>query len=471
MSSLLRDCRTGVSAVMWRGLHALRGDSPFRFAAEVERRQWQSAAEIRALQDVLLLALVQHAYDRVPFYRPRIEAAFGSRPVAPFDRERYARMGILTKQELREHGRQLLTADPGSLLAGQTSGSTGVPTNVWFDRNYLSYVWAVQRRALNWFGVEPWDRLFFFGRLQHGWKGRAKQKLLDVAIGRMIRSSMDLSPAGLDRVLAQVRRYRPRWISGYSSGLFHLCRHAEAAGTRLDDLGVKLMMPVSEQVLEEYDATFARVLRCGVTQEYGSVEVGSIAHRCPAGTMHPAHDHVYLEVLDDRGQPVAEGQTGRVVLTTFRNLAMPLLRYELGDLAQLTSQCCSCGRFPGLPAFQAITGRTMDHIIDRNGRLWHAMMLSYAFKHVHDTAAFREVQGTQAEPGKVHVLIVPGPAFTAEHAEHYAAVIAREMEHGVEVTWETVEQIEREGSGKFKYFKRLPTVNQRSSDAVPPLPT
>jgi phenylacetate-CoA ligase len=437
---------------MWKLLHRARGDNPLPLAADLERRQWLSGNELARWQEARLVELLEHAYDRVPLYRQRLNEAFGGRPSAPLDWHRFRQLKVLGKDELRSRGGELLTLDPRRLTAGRTSGSTGVPTKVWFEPSYLAYVWGVQRRALNWFGIEPWDRTFYFGGPQHGFSRRAKQKLLDIATGRVVRASLDLSPPALTTVLRHLRRFRPKFLTGYANALYQLIHHAEQSGAHLDDLGIRLIMPCSEQVHDYYDAAFARVLGCPIAQEYGCVEVGAMAYRCPQGTMHISHDHVLLELLDEHDRPAAVGQQGRVVLTPLMNFATPLLRYNLGDLAVLGAASCPCGRFPGLPTLDSITGRTMDHIVDREGRHWHSVLLFYAFKYVHDTNVFQEFQGTQCEPGKVRVLIVPGPAFKPEHAERYVQVVRESMQGAVEVTWEIVAHIERQGSGKLKYF-------------------
>jgi phenylacetate-CoA ligase len=69
---------------------------------------------------------------------------------------------------------------------------------------------------------------------------------------------------------------------------------------------------------------------------------------------------VLVEVLDDSGAPCAPGQAGRVVVTPLHNFAMPLLRYELGDEAEV-GQPCACGRT--LPTLAHILGRSRDRFV------------------------------------------------------------------------------------------------------------
>jgi phenylacetate-CoA ligase len=55
-------------------------------------------------------------------------------------------------------------------------------------------------------------------------------------------------------------------------------------------------------------------------------------------------EQLHLEVLDDHGQLVSDGEVGEIVATTFGVEAMPLIRYRTGDCAALFSAPCDCGR-------------------------------------------------------------------------------------------------------------------------------
>jgi phenylacetate-CoA ligase len=72
---------------------------------------------------------------------------------------------------------------------------------------------------------------------------------------------------------------------------------------------------------------------------YGLIETGIAAGRCAlCANYHPADRHLLFEIIDEKDEPVSPGQTGRVVLSTYFNAAMPLIRYETGDLAVASDQ-------------------------------------------------------------------------------------------------------------------------------------
>lgn len=106
---------------------------------------------------------------------------------------------------------------------------------------------------------------------------------------------------------------------------------------------LRLVATVSEVIPDELRVFVKGLPGCRHFDSYGSVETGTIAGTCnTCGNYHPADRHLIVEVLGDDGQPVGPGGLGRIVLTTLYNLAMPLLRYDIGDYAvmSINANCC-----------------------------------------------------------------------------------------------------------------------------------
>jgi phenylacetate-CoA ligase len=99
---------------------------------------------------------------------------------------------------------------------------------------------------------------------------------------------------------------------------------------------LRLISTVGEVVPPELKKLIADLPDCAHYDLYGSVETGIIAGKCSeCGNYHVANRHLVVEILDDNNKPVTPGNMGRVVVTPLYNLAMPLLRYELGDFAEI----------------------------------------------------------------------------------------------------------------------------------------
>jgi phenylacetate-CoA ligase len=99
---------------------------------------------------------------------------------------------------------------------------------------------------------------------------------------------------------------------------------------------------------------------------YCCEEQGYIATQCPLYEhYHVLSETILVEVLNEQGRPCAPGQLGRVVLTPLHGFAMPLLRYAIGDYAEVGGPC-PCGR--GLPVLQRIPGRERNQVVLADGR-------------------------------------------------------------------------------------------------------
>jgi phenylacetate-CoA ligase len=118
---------------------------------------------------------------------------------------------------------------------------------------------------------------------------------------------------------------------------------------------LKALIAISEQLTPSMRSFVERRFQVPVHQVYGLTEFGLVAVRCEAGRYHVHRENCLVEILDQNGRACAPGETGFVIVTGLRNFAMPLMRYNTGDLAEATDGHCPCNRT--LPSFGEIIGR------------------------------------------------------------------------------------------------------------------
>ena len=116
-------------------------------------------------------------------------------------------------------------------------------------------------------------------------------------------------------------------------------------------------------VLHDWERrTIEEVFQCPVTNRYGCEEVSLIACECQRHDgLHVNADGIYLEVLRPDGTPCPPGEPGMIVVTDLVNRAMPIIRYQVGDMGVLSDRQCPCGR--GLPLLEKIEGRMADYVV------------------------------------------------------------------------------------------------------------
>lgn len=106
-----------------------------------------------------------------------------------------------------------------------------------------------------------------------------------------------------------------------------------------------------------------------------------------------------VEILRD-GRPVAPGETGRVVVTILRDRTMPLIRYDLGDVARLDAEPCPCGRTT--LRLDALLGRTSEVVRTGSGTFLHSQFLMRTFLALAGTTRF-QVEAVHGDTLRIRV--------------------------------------------------------------------
>jgi phenylacetate-CoA ligase len=163
-------------------------------------------------------------------------------------------------------------------------------------------------------------------------------------------------------VLDMIDRVQPTAIVAVPSFLRLVADKARAAGFDLRNGSVKKAVCIGEPIRDRELALngSGRAIEAAwgarVYSTYGVTELANSLCECEAGAGGHLHaEQLHVEILDDFGQPAADGEVGEVVATTFGVEAMPLIRYRTGDCAALFHAPCACGRTS--PRLGPIVGR------------------------------------------------------------------------------------------------------------------
>jgi phenylacetate-CoA ligase len=178
-----------------------------------------------------------------------------------------------------------------------------------------------------------------------------------------------------------------------------------------------------------------------LTDAYSSEEVGMLAVQCP-GTehYHVMSESALVEVLRPDGTPCGPGETGRVVVTPLHNYAMPLLRYDLGDSAEIGGPC-PCGRH--LPVLTRVLGKRHQAMLMPDGT--RRFVLSGA-RAASGVAAVRRVQVAQLALDLVELRLEVFRPLTADGMK-------RQIGQHLRVTVVYRDSLAGGANGKFEVFR------------------
>jgi phenylacetate-CoA ligase len=170
-----------------------------------------------------------------------------------------------------------------------------------------------------------------------------------------------------------------------------------------------------------------------------------------------------VEILDEKGNPVPAGDPGLLTITSLCNTAMPLIRYQNGDVVVgQPNASCECGRHPGSLVLTRIVGRSSDVLLRTDGEPAHWTVLYYAIKDAFKPGMMAEHQARQKALDCIELKVVKGPTYVDSAMDQFLASIKRSLGTGLRVDVVFVDTIEREESGKLRYFiSDIPEARQR----------
>jgi phenylacetate-CoA ligase len=167
----------------------------------------------------------------------------------------------------------------------------------------------------------------------------------------------------IEQLLEELHRLKPDYL--FVNGVVLRQLALTQMQSDLPRISVENILTVSDRIDPELRELVNEVFESRIIDSYSSEEFGYIALQCPKHNhLHVWAPSVVIEIVDEFGNPCPVGIPGRVLVTSLHNFAMPLIRYEIGDIAQFGAACES-----GLawPVIERIVGRTRAAVTLSNG--------------------------------------------------------------------------------------------------------
>jgi phenylacetate-CoA ligase len=406
-----------------------------------------SPSELLGYRAPLLSKLLTQARQQSEFYKHRLDFDVSSPDTVS---KSWPAIAILTRAEAVANQDRLMSAktppEAGSSKDGRTSGSTGMPLRYRTTDAHEITNCALTERMFRWWRVDakkpfaqisqPPSKDFASprGMTTQGWHSARPNG----GPKHFLSHAFDID-AQLDWLLAR----KPAYLATFSAIIKELAATAKRRGVALKlELIFSGAAPVDAEIRDLCRAVFG----AEIADTYGAQETGHIAAQCPdCGEYHASADATVVEILRDDGSPAAPGEIGRVIVTPLYGYAMPLIRYELGDFAEVGSVDPNCER--RLPRLRRIMGRYRNLFRFRDGtRVWPVATL---FR-LPDFMALKQFQVLQTDFDQIEIKYVPdgtpGPVDLAALTQQVRAVLNQQ----VDVTVRAVDKIERTATGKYE---------------------
>jgi len=450
--TIQRRYRTSIEGTHFPAIPSRRGANLVSVLRQLDESQFWSHEQLLSRQHEQLGVLLNHAMETVPYYQQCLKQV-GYNPKQGWDQEVWARIPIMTRAQVQSlRGRLQSKHFPeghGQSHIMQSSGSTGRPVQV-LGSEMTKFCWnALTLRENDWqqhdftkkfVAIRP-DRSDKENEQIHckGW-GPPVDWIYQSAPSLIINSRIDVR-----RQMELLQEYQPVYLLSIPSNLRELLRIAEEEDIRFPDLqqvrcfGETLPEHIREQVKEVWDVP--------VTDMYSSQEVGYMALQCPEHEhYHVQSEMIYMEILNDDDQPCSPGEIGRVVITSLHNFAMPLIRYEVGDYAEVGEQC-ACGR--GLPVLKRIVGRTRNMVRTPEGKCYWPSFPSADWVSVAD---IQQIQLRQTALDKIDILVAMEGQLSEQEEQQLTKNLQSSLNYPFTLTFNCVESIPMQKNGKYEDF-------------------
>ncbi len=321
--------------------------------------------ELRALQLDRLQKLVARVYDKVPYYRGKMDEA-GVKPEDIRSLHDIRHLPFTTKNDLRKnYPFGLFTVPMDDIVRlHASSGTTGKPTVVGYTREDIKLWAGLMARSLSAAGVTSKDIIqnaYGYGLFTGGLGAHYGAEELGATV-------IPISGGQTKRQITIMRDFGSTVLLSTPSYAMNLAEVMIDSGVDPADLPLRVGVFGAEPWSEGMRHDLEKRLHIKAIDIYGLSEIigPGVAVECieEQKGLHIFEDHFLPEIVDQNTfEPLPIGETGELVFTTLTKTAFPVIRYRTKDISRLSDTPCSCGRT--MLRMPKVSGRTDDMLIIR----------------------------------------------------------------------------------------------------------
>lgn len=411
--------------------------------------------------------VLRYAYENSPFYGQIYKDSLKSLNTL----SDIKKLPILKKEMLKKAIQENTILCKGfnkeDLHCGHTTGSTGIPLEVCFDKECEHKRKLVLDRMCKDMGILPHKRLVKIWRDKK--LSDAEQKLKDAGLLLFISVGDVNSPIAtavtsekLKGILEEIQLFDPHVIRGYVSALYSIASLAEVYNVKFKSL--ESVVASAEYLPPQLWDYFEKVFGCPVYNLYGGTEAPGIAvNKKGSRNLTISEDLYFVEVLDENGKDVKAGEPGIITITDLYSKALPLIRYQIGDMAIVDENFYVFTN--DFRYFVSVIGRTNDVFELEDGSLIYSHLWFVYFREYEWVNRFRVIQ---YDHKRIHIQLELKNDSDFKLGELKSKI--ENLYQNINFTWEVVEKFDLDKGGKFRSVisyvpNKFNLVNKGDSDS------
>lgn len=358
---------------------------------------------------------------------------------------------ILTKSNFQVPIKQMISScyNLNQLHIGNTSGSSGHPFFYSKDKYCHALTWANIIYLYEKHNISIDSKQARFYGIPKDFKGYYKEKVKDFLTNRVRFPVFDLSYLTLDKWINRFTKKDFDYLYGYTSALVCFARHCIGKKIVLKNIcpSLKCCIVTSEVCSIEDQKILEMGFGLQVINEYGASEADIIGFTYPNDEWRLSASNLFIEIVDEKGRVLPNGEEGRILVTSLFNKSMPIIRYEIGDIGIIGVNN------DGFPVLKKLIGRVNDIVVLPSGKRAAGLTFYYISRSILERGGvLKEFIIRQTHIDTFVFDVVSTVALNKDQIFEIENQMRIYLEPGLKLKINQVDQIKRSPSGKIKHF-------------------
>ena len=341
-----------------------------------------------------------------------------------------------------------------NVYVNKTSGSSGDPFVFAKDKFCHAMTWAVIQDRFSWYNLDfnSSKQARFYG-IPLDTTGYYRERFKDTLSKRFRFSVFDLSDTAFKKHLNTFQSTKFDYINGYTSSIVQFAKFLKRENIILKSVctTLKACVVTSEMLFEDDKKLMEIQFGIPVINEYGASELDLIAFENPNNEWQINSETLFVEILDDNNNPLPLGEEGRIIITSLYNKAHPFIRYDIGDIGNLSKESTTRKSI-----LKKLIGRTNDIADLPSGKKAAGLTFYYITKSIiEDDGNVKEFIIKQLTKETFKINYVSAEEISEANIKRIKIEMENYLEKGLNIQFERQNQLQRSKSGKLKQFSSL----------------
>ena len=417
------------------------------FTRYLESIEYKSRDELYAMQAEEMSVFLNHAVNNVPFYQKFKNGLELTPKTVHKDIKEFP---VLTKEIIEDNMNELVTMKGTAGKRYKSGGTSGKTAYIIRDKNEVIHSADEYFNKMG--GVVPGKSRLLIRRAESVYN--AKDPHDKIYTGNFLTRTFIVSPAFMDNKRLELlyslySRKKPKLIMGITDPIYRFAQYILDSG--LQRHPVEAILLGGQTMLPKYRKTIEKAFGTKVLfDRYGATEFGILAHQCNHfNGLHYIPVIHYVEVLNDDLSDAEMGKAGQFIVTNLRKREMPLIRYQIDDIAAMTDKTCSCGR--GLPMIETFEGWRIEAVVSP----MHTYMTPLPFFEI--MSEYSNVEDFIVEQRKENtiylMLKMKSGKFSQVQQLSFRKKVNRYLDYPMKVEFEYIDEIKPLPNGKIMRIK------------------